>query len=146
MCLRVLVAVAVGAVFACSGAVASGNSPNRSESVTAAVHYLDHLRRCTAYTYKYHEPLARSIAEITILGKSGDTCKVSIDVPNSYMGECAFSAAAIQALASRAKYREARTGKFNASLSEAEERKFGSECHRVFFPAPANGLSPVRKP
>ena len=134
------------AVIACSGAVAQGNSSDRSQNGTAAVQYLDHLRSCTAYTYKYPEPLARSIAENIILGKNGDACKVSIDVPNCCMAQCAFSASAIKALTSQAKYRKARTGKFKASLSEAEEKKFGSECHRVFYPAPASSPSQVRKP
>lgn len=150
MRLRVLVTVAVGVVFARSGAVAYGNSPNRSQSVVVPVHYLDHMRSCTAYTYKYPEPLAHSIAENTILGKNGDACKVRFVVPNSYTAECAFSEAAIKALTSQAKYGEARTGKFNASLnasfSEAEGKRFGSECQVVFFPGPASSPSQVRKP
>lgn len=111
-------------------------------------------RQCTTWitceaarpTYKYPEPLAHSIAENTIVGKNGDACKVRFVVPNSYTAECGFSEAAIKALTSQAKYREARTGKFNASLSEAEGRKFGSECHWVFYPAPGSSPSQVRKP
>jgi hypothetical protein len=122
------------------------SAPKRNDTVAAAVHYLDHLRSCTPYTYHYPEPLAHSIGESTIRGKSGDACKVGFLVPNSYYAECAFSAAAIKALTRQAKYREARTGKFNASLSEAEGRKFGSECHWVFYPAPASSPSQVRKP
>lgn len=150
MWLRILVTMAVGAVIACSGAVAQGNSPNRSQSAAEAVQYLDHLRSCTAYTYKYPVPLARSIAQNTILGKNGDACKVSFDVPNCCMAQCAFSAAAIKALTSQAKYRKARTSKFDASLdasfSEAEGKRFASECHRVFYPGPASKPSQVRKP
>ena len=145
MWLRILVTMAVGAVIACSGAVAQGNSPNRSQSAAEAVQYLDHLRSCTAYTYKYPVPLARSIAENTILGKNGDACKVSFHVPNCCMANCAFSAATIKALTSQAKYRKARTGKFDASLSEAQGKN-GRECHWVYFPAPASNPSPVRKP
>ena len=145
MRLRVLVEVAV---IACSGAVAYG-SPKQSQSAAAAVHYLDHLRSCTAYTYKYPVPLARSIAENMILGKNGDACKVNFDVPNCCMAQCAFSAAAIKALTSQAKYRKARTGKFdaslNASFSEAEGKRFASECKVVFFPA-ASSPPQVRKP
>ncbi len=146
MWLRVVVTVAIGAVIACSGAVAYGNSPQRSQSVAAAVHYLDHPRSCTAYTYKYPEPLARSIAESAILGNNGNACKVTFVVPKSYMTKCAFSEAAIKALTSQAKYAKARTGKFNASLTEAERKSFGSECQVVYFPGPASSPSQVRKP
>lgn len=144
MWLRVLLTVAVGAVIACSAAVAQGDSPDRNQRVTAAVHYLDHLRSCTAYTYKYPVPLARSIAENTILGKNGDACKVSFHVPNCCMAQCAFSTASVKALTSQAKYRKARTGKFDASLSEVQG-KSGSECQWVYYPASVSSPQ-VRKP
>ncbi|HZQ24869.1 MAG TPA: hypothetical protein VFA89_18925 [Terriglobales bacterium] len=146
MCLRTLVTIAVGAVLATAGAVVYGHSQNPSQSVAVAVRYLDHLRSCTAYTYNYPEPLAHSIAESTIRGRNGDACQVRFAVPNSYTAECAFSEAALRALTSQAKYRQARMGNFNASLSEAEGKRFGSECHFLYFPGPASSPSQVSKP
>lgn len=134
MWLRVLVTVSVGAVIARSGTAAYGSSPNGSQSVAAAVHYLDHLRSCTPYTYKYPEPLAHAIGETTIRGKSSKTCQVTLHVPKSYTADCEFSPAAIKALTTEAKYREARAGKLSGSLSEVEGQKFGKQCKWLWYP------------
>ena len=126
--------VAVGAVMPAVSAELHANGPKERNNVVEALGYLDHLRSCTPYTYKYPEPLARSIAENTIRGKNGDACKVSIDVPNCCMAQCEFTPAAIKALTAGAKYRAARAGRLSGSLSEAEDHKFGKQCKWVFFP------------
>jgi hypothetical protein len=114
--------------------VAQANGPKEKSNIVAALDYLDHLRSCTPYTFKYPVPLARSIAENIILGKNGDACKVNFDVPNCCMAVCEFSPAAINALTAKAKYRKARAGRLSGSLSEAEDQKFGRQCKWVYFP------------
>lgn len=135
MMARILAAViAAGLGTPAVVAVPHAGGPQEKSKIVAAQEYLDHLRSCTPYTYKYPEPLARSIAENTIRGKNGDACQVSFDVPNCCMAECEFSPAAIKALTAGAKYRAARAGRLSGSLSEAEDHRFGKQCKWVFFP------------
>ena len=126
--------VAVGAGMPAVRAELHAIGPKEKNNVVEALGYLDHLRSCTPYTYKYPVPLARSIAENAIRGKNGDACKVSFDVPNCCMAQCEFSPAAIKALTAGAKYRAARAGRLSGSLSEAEDHKFGRQCKWVYFP------------
>jgi hypothetical protein len=100
------------------------------KTASSAVEYLDHLKACTAFTFKYPHPLHPGFTAKTVIrGQKGDKCEVIYLAPDDQLVECEFSARTITLMTSTAKYKEARAGAFTGSLSEAESRIASRECH-----------------
>ncbi len=118
---------------------ASSSSVSNKEADDAfsagAVQYLDHLKTCTPYTWKYPSPLAPaslagSYSQNIIRGKKGNTCQVSYLMPNNLRMECEHSAGTIKSMTSEAAYKAARAGEFSFSFgSNSDDTVVKRECH-----------------
>ncbi len=98
----------------------------------AAVRYLDDLKTCTPYTWKYPNPLVPgSTSQNIIHGKKGDKCRVTYLMPNNLKADCDHSAETIKQITSESAYQQARSGEYNISfhLSSSGDSPFNRECH-----------------
>ncbi len=97
---------------------------------TRAVQFLDHLKTCTPYTFKYPHPLVPSFTGQNIIqGKKGDKCQVTYLMPNNLKMECEHSPATIRRMTSEAAYKKARSDEFGFSFFSGTEDPASRECH-----------------
>ncbi len=97
-----------------------------------AVRYLDDLKTCTPYTWKYPNPFVPGFTDQDIIrGKRGDKCQVTYLMPNDLKADCEHSAATIKQMTSESAYEQARSGEYTASfhLSSNADSPFNHECH-----------------
>jgi hypothetical protein len=97
---------------------------------TGATQYLDHLKSCIPYTFKYPHPLVAGFTgENIIKGRQGDKCQVIYLMPNNLRAECEHGPATITRMTSESAYQEARAGEFNFSFSSNSDGPASRECH-----------------
>jgi hypothetical protein len=97
----------------------------------AAIQYLDHLRTCTPYSFKYLMPNTDMTVQNIIKGEQSGKCQVTYLMGDSSKFEskfeCELSPETIKLMTSDAIYQGLRSGKPLASADEGTSR-FLQEC------------------
>lgn len=132
-----LVAQAAQTIVAQDAAMhATSSSPLHQQGAdddpsAGAIQYLNHLKTCTPYTFKYPHPLVQGFTGQNIIhGKEGDLCLVTYLMPNSLKAECGHGPTTIKRMTSEAAYEKARSGEFAFSFSSDDQDAVAKkECH-----------------
>jgi hypothetical protein len=105
------------------------------DPAAGAVAWLDHLKTCTPYTYRYPNPIVPSVTDENIItGRKDGTCQVTYVIPGPDNNVCQLTAPTIALMTSADQYQQARTGRFGGSSSDALSQRMTQECTLVKKP------------